>query len=315
MEPRYGGASAIPKELFVRATLFTAVLMLGGCGWSTVQPGNIGVAVSWGNTQPWTYPEGFHWTDPVGMTIVHMSTRTQVYEMGVSGTATAASGGPETAARGDAISVLTQDQLAVSLSATVQFHLDPRTAPQVFRLFGVDYADTIVHPIVRTAIRDAASSFTAMNLVDERPRLQALMEAGVLARLEEALIGRAIPTSAIVVENILLQNIDLPESLDASIAAVQQQRQATQQREQALLTAAAEAARLRTEAEGDAAAVRIRAIAQADANRSLAASITPAVLELRRIEATTAILASPQTRTVMVPSTGLTLMLSDQQGR
>lgn len=286
-------------------------MLAGGCGCTeTVNPGEVGVAVSWGNTQPWVYPEGFHWTDPVGMTVVHMSTRTQVYEMGVSGTTAAGEGAPEsTAARGESISVLTQDQLSVTLSATIQFHLNPTTAPEVFRLFGVNYADTIVHPIVRTAIRDAASSFTAMDLVDQRPRLQAMMEAGVLSRLEEALRGRDIPTSAIVVENILLQNIDLPESLDESIAAVQQQRQATVQREQALRTASAEAARLRTEAEGEAAAVRIRAEGQADANRSLAASITPAVLELRRIEATTAILESPQTRTVMVPSSGLTLML------
>lgn len=281
--------------------------MLFGCT-ETVNPGEVGVGVYWGETQTWVYPEGFHWTSPF-MDVVHMSTRTQAYEMGQSGTPTATDGAESTVERGESISILTQDQLSVTLSATVQFHLNATTAPMIYRMYGVSYADTLVHPLVRTAIRDAASSFSAIDLVDQRPRLQTLMEANVQARLEDALAGRGIPTNAVVIENILLQNIDLPESLDASIAAVQQQRQQTVQRQQALLTAQAEADRLRTEAEGEAAATRIRADAQADANRALSASLTPAVLEQHRIEATIAILQDGGTRTVMVPSSGLTLMM------
>lgn len=282
-----------------------------GCS-ETVNPGEVGIVTDWGQVQPWVYPEGFHWIAPVGIDIYHMSTRTSAYEMGASGNTSATQGPETTTERGEPISVLTQDQLSVTLSATVQFHLNAQTAPLVYRMYGMNYADTIVHPLVRTAIRDAASSFSAIALVDERQRLQSLMESNVQTRLEEALAGRGIPVDAVVIENILLQNIDLPASLDASIAAVQQQRQQTVQREQALLTAGAEAARLRTEAEGEAAAQRIRAQGQADSNRMLAESITPSVLELRRIEATTAILGSAQTRTVMVPSSGLTLMMPAQ---
>jgi regulator of protease activity HflC (stomatin/prohibitin superfamily) len=292
-------------------TILTALLLLAsaastGCT-ETVNPGEVGVAVYWGETQSWVYPEGFHFTSP-WMTVVHMSTRTQAYEMGVSGTP-GASGAESSVERGESISVLTQDQLSVQLSATVQFHLNASTAPMIYRMYGESYADTIIHPLVRTAIRDAASSFSAIDLVDQRPRLQTTMEENVQQRLEEALNGRNIPTNAVVIENILLQNIDLPESLDASIAAVQQQRQQTVQRQQALLTAQAEADRLRTEADGEAAATRIRAEAQADANRALAASLTPAVLEQHRIEATLAILSDANTRTVMVPSSGLSLMM------
>jgi len=296
----------------MRNTVWLSVLLLALSGCSeTINPGEVGVVTDWGQVQPWVYPEGFHWIAPIGIEIMPMSTRTAAYEMGASGTPDSVSV-ESTTERGEPISVLTRDQLSVTLSATVQFHLNPATAPLVYRMYGVAYADTIVHPLVRTAIRDAASSFTAVDLVDERQRLQALMESNVQARLEEALAGRDIPTNAVIIESILLQNIDLPQSLDESIAAVQRQRQQTVQSEQALLTAGAEAARLRTEAEGAAAAQRIRAQGQADANRVLAESITPAVLELRRIEATNAILSSNQTRTVMVPSTGLSVMLSDR---
>jgi len=300
----------MPKTLPMFLILALSLPFSSGCT-DTINPGEVGVVSDWGQVQDWVYPEGFHWIPVVGVDVFHMSTRTSAYEMGASGSN--ATEGPEsTTERGEPISVLTQDQLSVTLSATVQFHLNAQTAPLVYRMYGMNYADTIVHPLVRTAIRDAASSFSAIALVDERQRLQALMESNVQTRLEEALAGRGIPVNAVVIENILLQNIDLPASLDNSIAAVQQQRQQTVQREQALLTAGAEAARLRTEAEGEAAAQRIRAQGQADSNRMLAESITPSVLELRRIEATTAILSSSQTRTVMVPSSGLTLMMPSQ---
>ncbi|MDQ3032584.1 MAG: prohibitin family protein [Myxococcota bacterium] len=292
--------------------LLSFVVLVVGTGCTeTVNPGEVGVAVDWGETQSWVYPEGFHWVSP-WVDVIHMSTRTQAYEMGSSGTPGARSGAESTLERGESISVLTQDQLSVTLSATVQFHLDATTAPIIYRMYGVTYADTLVHPLVRTAIRDAASSFSAIQLVDDRTRLQAQMERNVLSQLEETLHGRGIPIRAVVIENILLQDLDLPETLDESIAAVQRQRQATSQSEQALLTARAESERLQTEATGEAAALRIRAEGQAAANRLLAESMTPAILELRRIEATTAILRDGGTRTVMVPSTGLTLMMPSE---
>lgn len=277
------------------------VLMNVGC-FETIDPGTVGVVTDWSQVQPWVYPEGFHWISPIGINVYPMSTRTAAYEMGASGTPDAFQGPETSTERGEPISVLTQDQLSVTLSATVQFHLNAQTAPLVYQMYGMSYADTIVHPLVRTAIRDAASSFSAIALVDDRQRLQVLMESNVQTRLEEALAGRGIPVNAVVIENILLQNIDLPASLDASIAAVQQQRQQTVQREEALRTATAEAARLRTEAEGEAAAQQIRARGQAESNRMLAESITPAVLELRRVDGMNALLGSNQTRTIMIPA-------------
>jgi len=302
--------------MFLLASAFSI-----GCS-ETINPGEVGVGVDWGETQPWIYPEGYHFTS-MWMNVIHMSTRTQAYEMGTSGTTTSQDGAPEsTIARGDAIHVLSHDQLEVILSATVQFHLNATTAPQIYRYYGESYADTIVHPIVRTAIRDAASTFTAIELVDERPRLQTMMENLVHSRLEEALSSRNVPTNAVVVENILLQGTDLPDSLDAAIAAVQNQRQETVRAQQALLTAQAEANRVQTEANGHATAQRIvadtaayttraEADATAYANQTISASMTPSVLEYRRIEALSSVLQSTGTRTMFVPNSGFGVMMSD----
>jgi regulator of protease activity HflC (stomatin/prohibitin superfamily) len=260
------------------------------------------VATDWGRVQTWTYPEGFHFIGPFAG-VTPMSVRTETYQMGESGAATTP--------HDEDVDALTRDQLAVGIGVSVQFHLRDADAVRVFRLLGPDYATSVIHPIVRTAVRDAASSFAAMELVDQREAFQTRMEALVHDGIIGLLASREIESGAIVVDNVLLLNIDLPDSLDEAIADVQRERQFTAQREQALQTAAAEAARLRTEAEGQAAAVVIAAQAQADANRLVAGSLTDDVLHLREIEASRALLESPNDHIMVVPAgQPLTLLAS-----
>ena len=268
------------------------LVLLAGCN-TTVPPGNVGVAVHWGRVEPWVYPEGFHWISPF-TDVTAVSIQTQTYQMGESG---------QTSTQHDEdVDALTRDQLSVSLGVSVQFHLNPGAAVPVYRLLGEGYTTSVIHPIVRTAVRDAAAGFTAIELVDDRTRFQTRMEELVHGGIRTLLHSRDIDPSAIIIDNVLLLNIDLPESLDEAIANVQRQRQATAQSEQALLTAGAEAARLRTEAEGEAAARLIRAQAEAESNRIIAQSLTPQVLRLREIEATSALISNPNSRVMIVPS-------------
>lgn len=296
--------------------LFLSLMLLAGCA-ETINPGEVGVVIDWGQVQPWTYPEGFHWTAGIGLDIAHMSTRTMVYEMGVSGTIAPAEDATHESMveRGEAVAVRSQDQLEITVSATVQFHLSGASAPEIYRLYGLGYADTIVHPNVRTSIRDAAAGFNAVDLVDQREEFQDRLEGLVLAQIHSALEARGVATNAIVIEGILVQNIDLPEALDESINNVVVERQNTLQRTQALLTARAEADRLRAEADGaaaamlvrtraDAEATLVRAHAEAEANEIRAASLTPPVLRAREIELGAALLSSSGTRTIMLPGSG-----------
>lgn len=269
--------------------LVLSIVLIGllgvGCSCATVEPGQVGIGVDMDGVQDSVYQPGFHVVS-ITTSIVPMSLQTQTYEM----------------AGDDEIHALTQDQLSVDLEVTINFSLNEQHAIAVYTAYTQDYAGRIVHPIVRTAVRDAASTFTAPNLVDHRDEFQAAMEQQVAQQLTRTLQQRQLPPDAIRIENVMLRNIDLPEALDQSIAAVQQQRMQTQQRQQALQTAEAEAARLRTEAEGAAAAQQIRARAEAEANRTIAESLTSAVLEARRIEAMQALANSPGSRVVFYPA-------------
>ena len=291
-----------PRNLFRILTLcFTivgiVVTMVSSV--TTISPGSVGVPVLFGSTQTYTLSEGLHFVNPF-ISIYSMSTRTQTYDMGGA----QSSGTPGEAAPGnrtdDAVNVLTRDQLAVIMEVSIQFHLNSHDAPLVFRAFGENYSGAIVHPIVRAAVRDAASEFTAVALVDTRTDLQNRMEALVRQRLEEILTGRQIDSSAIIIDNILLRNMDLPESLDEAIANVQRQTQATAASRQALETARADADTAVMRAEGAARALATSSQAQAEANRILSQSITPELLQLRAIEATRDITTNPSTRTVIL---------------
>lgn len=262
------------------------VLFSFGCACTTVEPGEIGIGRDWNGVQRNSrYDPGFHVYGPT-TSVITMSTQTQTYEM--SGE--------------DEIHVLSRDQLSVDMEVTINFSLNPEYAIDVYVAYSENYADRIIHPIVRTAVRDAASTFTAINLVDRRDEFQRVMEEQVRRHVSETLGQRNVNSEAIRIENVMVRNIELPASLNASIAAIQQQRMDTERREQAMATAAAEAARLRTEAEGEAAAILIRANAEADANRVRSASLTPAILEARRIEAFTSLLSNPSSRTIIIPA-------------
>ena len=280
--------------------LFALMALSAGC--DTVEPGNVAAVVRFGSIDntprgPGMYPNLFS-------TFYTMSTRTQTYTMA----------GPGGEARVDgSVNVLARDQLPVSLDVSVMYHLDGQSAVQVYKAFGANYDESIVHPLVRTAVRDAASTFSAVDLIDKRADLQLLMTSMVRQTLAETLRGRNVNPHAITVDNLLVRNIDLPQSIDEAIANVQRQHQLTMASTEANRTAQQEAARTLTIAQGEAAALvartnadaemlRIRSTSQAAANRALSSSLTPEFLQYERIQATRSVLSSSGTRTVFLPA-------------
>jgi len=285
--------------------MFLMGLILTSIACTTVEPGQVGIEVRFGQIQGGVLPPGMYGS--VISDVKTLSTQTQTYTMAGAGTEGAADG---------SVNVLARDQLPVTLDVSVMFHLKGDRAISVYRNFGERYDNNIVHPLVRTAVRDAASEFTAVDLIDRRAELQNRMTTLVRTTLAATLQGRQVNSDSVVVDNILIRNIDLPNSIDEAIANVQRQRQLTAASAQANLTAQQDAARALTVANGEAAALiartradaemlTIRTTAQANANRALSASLTPEFLQYERIQATRAVLSSNGTRTVFLPTSGM----------
>ncbi len=283
-----------------RLMMALVALVIGSTACVTVNPGEVGIEVRFGKIEGGVLPPGIY--GAMISRVTTLSTQTQTYTMAGAGTEGAADG---------SVNVLARDQLPVNIDVSVMFHLDGSRAIAVFRNFGERYDNSIVHPLVRTAVREAASEFSAVDLIDHRAELQARMTTLVRSALAATLQGRGVNSGAVVVDNVLLRNIDLPPSIDEAIANVQRQRQATAASTQANLTAEQEAARALTVANGDAAALiartradaemlRIRSESQAAANRTIASSLSPEFLQYARIEATRAVIGSNGTRTVFL---------------
>lgn len=280
-------------------------------GCDSVEPGNVGVQTRFGSVinhvdQPGLYFTGFNDMHTFG-------TRIQTYTM--AGASSMEQGGE------GAIHALTRDSLPVTVECSVTFHLNGDHAVLVFSKLGDDYANRLIHPSVRSSIRNAISELTMQQLIDQRAELQNHIQTLVTTQLTQTLTSQHVPTNAIVVDAILLRDIDLPESIDEAIAQVQRARQLTAQRQQELLTAQQEAQAALTRAQGEAnanlarvdgnaqAALRM-ARANAEANAILARSLTPELLQLNRQEVMRAVLASNRTTTVFVPTgTAPTIMM------
>lgn len=279
------------------------------CSCQTIEPGSVGVEVNWGKLENHVYNPGFHLYSLASDMYV-FSTRMQAYtfengrDQRVSTNQTAGqedADNNQNSHQGNAINILSMDQLPVTIDISVQFHLTAASVAKIYKEFGLSYYESLIEIPVRSAARNAAALFNARDLVTHREQLQTKMEEEIAAQIATTLRAKNVPMSALIIDNVSLRNIDLPDSLEASILRVQEQQMQALERQNSIETARQEAERQRIEAEGRAAAIQINATATARANETIAQSLSSNILRLRELEAQYASRVNPNAHLVMVP--------------
>ena len=236
-----------------------------------VPAGHVGVLTIFGRVTGEVLPEGTHLVNPFKVNNT-MSVRTQEIK--------------ETAA------VPSNEGLIMTMDTSLLFRLDPTKAPDVYRSVGQNYADVVVEPNLRSAIREATASNSANALYSgERERVA----KSIQQQLADNLRSRGV-----IVESILLRDIQLPAALKASIEAKQQAEQESLAMSFRLQKEKQEAERKRIEAAG------IR-----DFQQIVAQGISPQLLEWKGIEATENLAKSTNTKVVVIGNqkNGLPLIL------
>jgi prohibitin 1 len=238
---------------------------------AVVPSGSVGVLTVFGRVTGQVIDEGVHVVNPLASTHV-MSVRTQEVK--------------ETAA------VPSKEGLILRMDTSLLFHLDAARAAQVFQKVGLNYVTVIIEPNLRSAIRDATAENSANALYTGARELVAQR---ILAVLRSTLGERGI-----VVENVLLRDIQLPDTLRAAIEAKQRAEQDSLQMQYVLAKEKQEAERKRVEAEGI-----------ADFQKIVTQGISDQLLQWKGIEATEKLAASPNTKIIVVGGgkTGLPLIL------
>jgi regulator of protease activity HflC (stomatin/prohibitin superfamily) len=265
-----GGGSPVIKLIGVAvAGLVLLILLFNSV--TRVRTGHVGVLTLFGRVTGEVLSEGMHLINPL-KTVNEMSIQTQTIK--------------------ESASVPSSEGLVMNLDTSLIYHLNPQKAADVFQKIGANYETVVVEPNLRAAIRESTASHTANALyTGEREMVARQIFDQITAQLNQR---------GLIVENVLLRDIQLPQTLKASIETKQQAEQEALAMNFRLQKEKQEAERKRIEAAG------IR-----DFQQIVAQGISPALLEWKGIEATENLAKSGNSKVVVIGNSknGLPLIL------
>jgi regulator of protease activity HflC (stomatin/prohibitin superfamily) len=244
--------------------------------------GEVGVQILFGNVQNTTLASGLHFINPL-LDVQKLDIKTQNYTMSAIHNEGAKEGD-------DAIRVLTSDGLEVVMDLTVLYKVVPSAAPDILRSTGIDYTDKIVRPLTRTMIRDNAVYYDAVSLYStKRDEFQ--------NRIFNSIDGD-FKKRGLLLEQLLIRNITLPQSVRTSIEQKISAEQDAQKMQFVLQKEKQEAERKRVEAQGI-----------ADYQRIINESLTDRQLQYESIKAQLEVAKSPNAKVIIMGKAGAPLIL------
>lgn len=172
----------------------------------------------------------------------------------------------------DSFSQETQD---VYIAATLNYEVSPEAIQNLYRTVGPNYFEKLIEARVNQNFKDETVKYKS---VDIAPNREAIRQA-----VRERMIRELEPFSIHVVD-LLIDNIDFKPEFKVAIEAKQIATQQALEEAQKVEKAKQQALQKVETARGDAQAVTIAAEAQATANRLLAESITPELIQFQMVQ-------------------------------
>ena len=224
---RFAGPLRIIGVLVILLGIFSACII-------QIEAGQVGVKKLFGQVQNDVLSSGLHFINPL-LDIERMDIKTQNYTMSGIHDEGMKSGD-------DAIRVLTSDGLEVTIDLTVLYKVLPTDAPRIVRETGLDYTDKIVRPLTRTKIRDNAVYYEAVALYSTK---RDEFQQRIFKSIETDFKHRGL-----ILEQLLVRNITLPQSVKTTIEQKISAEQEAQKMQFVLQKERQEAERKRVEAQG-----------------------------------------------------------------
>ena len=276
---KFVGVGRLVGLLFVVIGIMTASV-------KQIDAGEIGVKKLFGSIQNDVLQSGLHFVNPL-LDINKLDIKTQNYTMsGVHD-----EGNKE---GDDAIRVLTSDGLEVTIDLTVLYKVVSADAPRLLRETGEDYRDKIVRPITRTKIRDNAVYYQAVDLFGSK---RDEFQNRIYKSIEDDFKKRGL-----MLEQLLVRNITLPNSVKASIESKINAEQDAKKMEFVLLKEKQEAERKRVEAQGI-----------ADYQRIINTGLTDQQLQYEQIKAMKELALSQNAKVIVMGKGNAPLIIDGKQ--
>ncbi len=242
-----------------------------------IEPGKVGVQVLFGEVQEEILSSGLNVINPL-MKIEEFDITTQTYTMSGSEI-------EQSQISDAAIRVLSADGLEVTIDMTVLYRVDPAKSPNIRAEIGPgrSFIDKIVRPTARTRIRDNAVIYNAVDLYSNR---REEFQQKIFGSIKEDFENRGI-----ILENLLVRNISLPQSVKNAIEAKINAEQEAQKMQFVLQKEDQEAERKRVEAKGI-----------ADYQKIISSTLTEKQLKYEQIKALQDLVKSGNSKVIVLGS-------------
>src|SRR6516225_8374710 len=181
-----------------------------------------------------------------------------------------------------------KEGMEIFADVSLSYAIEPSKVPDFYVKYRVNNLDRFTHgilrDIVRNSLNEVASTYTVEDVYGEK-------KAQFLRQVEDQIQQKVSNVGVGVQQFGFIGAPRVPNVIAQAITAKAQAIQEAERAKNELATTQAEAAKKIAEAEGDAKSAVTRAQGEADANRILQSSLTPQLLELRRLEIQRAMIA------------------------
>lgn len=290
------GGSFAAVGSFILALVLTVVSCI-----TIIKPGHVGVEVLFGNVRDKVLPAGLHFVNPL-CSVEKMSVQTDNYWMSHDE-------GEGDKKKDDSVSVRSSNGLQMPVDVSVPYRLIPETAPWVYENLGKDYIEKILRVSLSTATRRAASQFTAEELYSNKrdqfaEKTRELLNEELNKLLSENYKGKEPPEQVLVISQVLIGHVGIPETVKNAIETKLKGDQEQQAMDFRIMKEKKEAERKRVEAEG---IQKFQEIVSKGINEQL--------LRWKAIDATLHLAESPNSKVIIIGAghDGLPVLLGSQQ--
>jgi regulator of protease activity HflC (stomatin/prohibitin superfamily) len=174
-----------------------------------------------------------------------------------------------------------KEGMEIFVDVSLSYAIDPIKAPDFYVKYRVDDLDRFTHGILRDIVRNSLNEVASTYVVED---IYGEGKAEFLHKVQAMIEQKVSPVGVGVQQFGFIGAPRVPPVIATAITAKAQAIQQAERARNELATTQAEAAKKIAEAEGDAKSLVTRAQGEADANRIRQNSLTPQLLDLRRIE-------------------------------
>lgn len=221
-----------------------------------VPAGNVGIVAEFGNVSSQPLQPGLHFRFPFINNVTQMSTRVQGIHF-------------------KDLAAASREYQDVILTGTLNIHVAPETAPDLFTRVGTDYDRKLVIPFYSNLVKEVVPAYGIAEVLPKREEIR--------QRTVEKLTQKLAPYG-IIVDDVAIENIAFSDAYTKIIEEKQVQEQRVLVESQILQQRNIQADQLVVQAKGEANAAIERARGQAEANRLLAQSLSDPVIQYQLIQ-------------------------------